>query len=210
MKSNTVAEGDCLNSIAFDNGFYWQTIWRHPSNKALRKRRKDPNVLYPGDVVNIPDPAEKEEAVALDRRHTFRLKGVPARLDLQFMIDGKLQANVPFKLDVEGKVTEGQTDDNACVSVPIRPNARQGKITVGQGVEARSYDLALGRLDPVDETTGMQARLNNLGFWCDVTGNWDDQSREAMAHFQMEVGLPATGDPDQDTLDALDAMQSGQ
>ena len=70
MKSHTVAEGDCLSSIAFDSGFIWQTIWWHSSNEALRERRNDPNVLYPGDVVKIPDPQEKEEDVALDRRHT--------------------------------------------------------------------------------------------------------------------------------------------
>ena len=134
---------------------------------------------------------------------------MPARLDLQFLFEGQPRAKVPFKLDVEGKVTEGETDDEGRVSVTIRPTARKGTITVGEGVEKRSYDLALGSLDPVEEITGMQSRLNNLGFWCDVTGDWDDQSRQAMTHFQAQVGLRATGDPDQDTLDRLEALHNG-
>jgi hypothetical protein len=210
MKSHTVAEGDCLSSIAFENGYLWQTIWEHSSNQALRKLRQDPNTLYPGDVVNIPDPEEKEEAVALDQRHTFRLKGVPARLDLQFLLEGVPRVKVPFKLDVQGKVTEGETDEEGRVSIPIPPNARKGSITLGKGIEARSYDLDLGGLDPVTEISGMQARLNNLGYWCDVSGNWDDESREAMTQFQTEMGLPATGEADADTLDRLDAMHSGE
>jgi hypothetical protein len=210
MKSHTVAEGDCLNSIAFENGMLWQTIWDHSSNQPLRQLRKDPNVLYPGDVVHIPDPEEKEESVALDQRHTFRLNGVPAQLDLQFLFEGAPRANEHFKIDVAGKVTEGQTDEEGRVWVPIPPNAKKGTITLGEGLEARTYDLSLGKLDPVEEITGTQARLSNLGYGCAVSGNWDDESREAMSAFQTAMGLAVTGEADAETLERLDAMHSGE
>jgi hypothetical protein len=210
MKSHTVAEGDCISSIAFENGMLWQTIWEHSSNQDLRSLRKDPNVLYPGDVVHIPDPEEKEEDVALDQRHTFRLNGVPAQLDLQFLFEGVPRVNEHFKIDVVGTVTEGKTDEEGRVSVPIPPNAKKGTITLGEGLEARTYDLGLGKLDPVEEITGTQARLNNLGYGCTVSGSWDDESREAMSAFQMATDLPVTGEIDSDVLERLDSMHSGE
>ncbi len=51
----TVEQGDCLDSIAFAHDFFPDTIWNHPPNAAIRAERKDPNILYPGDVLTIPD-----------------------------------------------------------------------------------------------------------------------------------------------------------
>ncbi|MEY2429487.1 MAG: hypothetical protein QOJ40_2372, partial [Verrucomicrobiota bacterium] len=43
-----VKDGDCLSSIAFSKGFFWETLWNHGDNSALKSKRKDPNVLSPG------------------------------------------------------------------------------------------------------------------------------------------------------------------
>jgi N-acetylmuramoyl-L-alanine amidase len=53
-KKHVVREGECLASIAFENGFFPDTIWRHADNSALKERRENPNVLQPGDVLFIP------------------------------------------------------------------------------------------------------------------------------------------------------------
>ena len=54
-----VKPGDCVSSIAFEHGFFPDTIWNHPSNKQLKEKRKDPNTLCAGDSVYIPDLREK-------------------------------------------------------------------------------------------------------------------------------------------------------
>ena len=57
----TVKQGDHLSSIA--NAFKfstYQTIWDHPHNAALKAQRVNPNVLYPGDVLYIPDKDTNE------------------------------------------------------------------------------------------------------------------------------------------------------
>lgn len=75
--------GDCVSSVAFNHGFFWETLWNHGSNSELKTKRKDPNILKEGDVVHIPDLTLKQESGATEQRHRFKLKGVPAKLKLK-------------------------------------------------------------------------------------------------------------------------------
>ncbi len=63
-----------------------------------------------------------------------------------------------------------------------------------------AWTLALGHLDPVDENEGVQARLNNLGFYCGkVDGIIGPHTAAALKSFQRKMGLPDTGRADQTT-----------
>lgn len=75
-----VKAGDCIASIAFENGFFWRTVWEDSGNAALKRKRKSPFQLLPDDEVQVPDLRRKEESRASDKRHRFKLKGVPAVL----------------------------------------------------------------------------------------------------------------------------------
>lgn len=37
-----VGPGDCIVSIAYDNGFHPDTLWDHPENAELKALRHDP------------------------------------------------------------------------------------------------------------------------------------------------------------------------
>ena len=51
-----IKQGDYLPKIAQENGFYdYLTIWDHGKNAQLKSKRKNPNVLAPGDELHIPD-----------------------------------------------------------------------------------------------------------------------------------------------------------
>ncbi|MBS1812078.1 MAG: peptidoglycan-binding protein [Acidobacteria bacterium] len=80
-----IQPGDCVSSIAFDRGFFWETLWNHPKNAELKQKRTDPNILKEGDVLFIPDKELKEESCATDQKHKFKIKGVPAKLKLKVM-----------------------------------------------------------------------------------------------------------------------------
>lgn len=85
MPEYTVKQGDCLSSIAARHGLFWEKVWNHPKNSKLKEKRKDPNILYLGDVVFVPDKDKKEESGPTEQRHRFRKKGTPAKLRLRLM-----------------------------------------------------------------------------------------------------------------------------
>ena len=64
MPSYTVKQGDCFMSIAAANGFLWDILWNHGDNATLKQLRKDPNVLFPGDTIVIPDKTQRIESAA--------------------------------------------------------------------------------------------------------------------------------------------------
>lgn len=54
--------------------------------------------------------------------------------------------------------------------------------------------IKIGHLDPVDEISGQQGRLNNLGYYFgDIDGNDSPRFRMAVEEFQCENGLTVDG-----------------
>jgi hypothetical protein len=200
----TVKQGECLSSIAYEGGFSWNTLWNHPENAALRRLRKNPHILFPGDEVFIPEKRERSESVATGQRHRFVAMGVPERLHLVLKKMGRPRANEPFTLIIDGRSFNGKTDASGTVDVAIAPNAAKAKLTIGAGDDLQVFELQLGHLDPVIEVSGAQARLNNLGFGCGaVDGILGPRTRNAIRAFQDKCGLAATGDLDEATRNKL-------
>lgn len=179
----TVKNGDCIESIAQEHGHFWQTVWNHPANAQLKKARKDPNVLLPGDLVTIPPVEQKEVAKATEARHKFRLKGVPSILKMVIKDMDEVVKNAKCTIVIDGTVTESQTDGKGRVQIPIPPNAQSGKLIVVHEGEEMEFDLKLGSVDPLESLSGIQARLANLGYQVTVTGNWDTETTEAISKF---------------------------
>jgi len=202
MPEYIVKQGDCLSSIGHKYGIFWEKIWNHPKNAKLRAKRQDPNIIYPGDVIFIPDKEEKEESATTEQRHRFRVKGVPAILRLQFKNGDKPRANEPYTLEIDGNLFSGRTDKEGRISHPIPPNAKKGKVLLGEHKE--EYILELGHLDPIEEVSGVQARLNNLGFDCGkIDGKLGPKTEASLKEFQKQYGLVVTGKMDEQTINKL-------
>src|SRR5262245_19743157 len=101
MPQHRVARGDCLSSIGKQYGFSWKALWDHPQNAGLKEKRRDPNVLFAGDVVFVPKVQIKEEAVPTDQRHKFKLKDVPSKFRVRLLRNGKPRSNKPYVLNIE-------------------------------------------------------------------------------------------------------------
>ncbi len=67
------------------------------------------------------------------------------------------------------------------------------------------FPLSLGRIDPVSESSGVQARLNNLGYRCGkLDGVLGPKTRAALMKFQASAGHPdPNGELDEQTRDLL-------
>lgn len=195
-------QGECISAIAARYGFFPATIWDDKANSRLKEERRDPNVLYAGDVLVIPDKRLRSELAATDQRHRFRRKGVPEKLMFQILEEGQPRANESYVLNVDGHWTKGTTDAEGTVVEFIPPNARKARLLLGE--EQQEYVLDLGYLDPIDQLSGVQSRLNNLGFDCGpVDGVLGPNTKAAIKEFQKEHSLQETGTPDQETKQKL-------
>jgi hypothetical protein len=207
-KKYIVKQGDCISSIAFKYGFFPDTIWNDSKNSKLRQDRKNPNVLKPGDVVYMCDKEEKDESCPSEERHRFKRKGVPEKLVIQFRTIGEPRANEAYVLDIDGALSEGQTDENGIAEVWIPPNAMKGKISFRDGGD--EYELELGDLDPITEVSGIQQRLQNMGFYeGPIDGKMSGQIEHGIGDFQKARGLNPTGKPDENTRNEIEQAYGG-
>jgi len=205
MAKHIVKQGDCIESIAFEKGFFWETIWNLPENAELKLERKDPNVLLAGDQVFIPDKREKTDVCATEQRHRFRRKGVPSMLRIVLEDEErKPRTGVQYTLEIDGQLFSGETDAEGRLQHPMPPDAKGGKLIIGTGDDQEEHELQLGNIDPITEISGVQARLNNLGFDCgEVDGVLNAKTRTAVERFQQEYSLPVSGEIDQETRENL-------
>lgn len=202
---HVVQPGDCLSSIGQAYGFAPATLWDHPDNAALRRKRTDPNVLQPGeDTVAIPDLRWKDVAGATGQRHRFIRRGVPEQLRIRLLRPNRQpRRQTPYRLTVDGQLTTGFTDDNGVLTAWIPPNARRGELIVDPDGRAEQHILQLGHLDPVESPQGVRQRLANLGY-LKIGPSLDETSlAHALQAFQAHAHLPQSGQADEATRAAL-------
>jgi hypothetical protein len=211
-QTHIVQQGECLSSIAQEYGFRdYKTVYQHGDNSELRKKRPNPNVIYPGDKVVIPDRDPKEVSVATGKVHAFTVKTPGKLLRVKLLVNGHdAIANEPYELDVGGESFTGTTDGDGQIEqiVPIGATSAEVRLV------GRRLTLNLGALNPLRDTgdtglSGAQARLHNLGFDAGPSdGILGPRTRGAAMLFQAEQGIPVTGKIDDATLGAL-AKQYG-
>lgn len=197
----TAKQGDCIHSIAFEKGFFPDTLWNHADNKSLKDLRKDPHVLLPGDVVSIPDKRLKEVSKPAESRHRFRRKGVPKEMRVQLIEGTEPVKNTLCKIKVLEREFEATSDGDGWLKIPIPPNAGLVTVRLPGGQE---FELMLGNLDPVDQITGVQGRLHSLGYYeGPIDGQLSPATKDALKAFKAARGLPVSSAIDDQTKVAL-------
>ena len=192
MPAYTIQQGDHLSALAERFGFFeLKSIWDHPKNAALKAKRKDPHILFPGDELFIPDKADKTASVPTTKIHTFKVKIEPLKLKLLLQdVNSKPRANVDCKLDIEGTVTPEKTGADGTITKTIPRSAKVGKLSLTD----LDVPLLIGHLDPVEEESGQIARLDNLGYEAGDLGKSDpDRFKSAVEEFQCDNGLKVDG-----------------
>ena len=205
MPKIKINSGHSIPSVAKDKGFFWETLWNHPENADLKSKRKNPNILYKGDEVFVPEKELKEVSKPTEARHKFRRKGEPLKFQLQLMMMGKPRKNEDYVLLVDGEQIQGKTDDEGILKATIPGNARGGTIVLRGGKE--EYPIRIGHLDPIDTVSGVKQRLNNLGFTCGTENDkLDQRTKAALQKFQTRHELKVTGEPDSATKAKLEEL----
>jgi hypothetical protein len=167
------------------------------------------NILMPGDVLVIPEKRMKEVRAATGKKHSFKIKGIPAIFRLQMFDVEDPRKNQSYEIILRGpfgqKKLSGVTDGDGVLQVYVPPDARSGALTIGP--DKYRLDVAFGELDPINTLSGVQKRLNNLGFKCgDPDGELNDATRSALSKFQQRFDLPVTGEADDATTAKLESV----
>jgi N-acetylmuramoyl-L-alanine amidase len=203
MAIHRVKQGECLSSIAHAYGFGDERfIYEHPNNEGLRAKRPDPNVLFPGDEVFVPDRAEKQVECATGRMHRFNVRRPRpvVRVVLKDR-DGETIPDSDYVFRVGKEVRDGKTS-GGLVEEPVPPDALRAELFVPAFKIAMRFDLQ--NLDPHDEATGAQQRLKNLRLYSGaVDADIGPRTEAALRAFQRMFGLEETGACDEKTRDAL-------
>lgn len=179
-------------SIAKDKGFFWRTLW--DKNPELKSLRKNPNVLLAGDIMKIPELQPAEFSRGSDARHKFKRKGEPVKIKLKLLVLDEPRANEDYTLVVEGKQIKGKTNAKGELEQYIPGNAKSGTLILDNGNE--EYPMRIGELDPVETISGVQQRLNNLGYGCGTSGEMDETTEKALKEFQAKYQLEVSGEAD--------------
>jgi hypothetical protein len=211
--THVVKQGDCLLRIAVQYGFAdWRTIYEHGDNADFRKKRPNPNVIFPGDKIAIPDKDEKALDVPSGAKHRFTVKLLHTMLRVLIKDENdEPLAGKQFELKLGGETYEGATNGEGILEQKVPETDEEGELTVWatDDKEAARYfwNVRVGHLDPVEEVHGVQQRLNNLGFYCgDADGEMSEDLRLALRGFQDIAGIEKTGAIDDATRSKLVEM----
>lgn len=206
FKPHVVKQGEHVARLALLSGSTEDEVWNHEKNAELKARRGSPEILAPGDVLYLP-------------------AGPVEGLELEKGADNAYQATVPRKpFSVKLATLAGPIADEPYEvrGLPQRPGSPPPGGRTGSGGEVelevpvttrelsihlprlvQTFTLALGAMDPLEETSGVRMRLENLGL---LSGGREPEPGEveaALVAFQSKEGLEATGRADDPTLERL-------
>ena len=204
-RAHIVEQGDCISKIAFEMGYTWKQIWNHSENRQLKRLRKDPNVLMPGDVVVLPDKKKKDKKKATGSKHGFQRNKDQSKLKIRLLVDGEPIKNKTCSFFESGteRLRMGRTNADGVVEIegesefPVLSKATYAALRVGEEPNSTLYEFNIGYLNPHDDTTGVQQRLNNLGYNCGaVDGNVGERLESAIRWFQRSNEMEDNGEID--------------
>jgi hypothetical protein len=161
------------------------------------------------------EPSLNPASVAPGKEH-YNVLRLPAHyVDIVLRHEyGQRLANARYEFEVSGKKIQGQTDENGRFQARVPAKEVEGKLTVwlleNDPEASLSWPVKINALAPVTEISGVQARLNNLGFNAGpVTGQMNATTKAAIIEFQelLEYEEP-NGELDQQTLEMLDVMNN--
>lgn len=203
----TVRSGDYLSKIAHEHGFAdWRTIYNDPHNADFRRRRPNPNLIFPGDQLFIPEPSARTAPAPTGGRSRFRAHRATTTLELTLIdFEGNPLANKACTLVIDGNPRAVTTSGSGALHETIPAHLSHAHLII----DASELTLAIGQLNPMDDTdddgvSGVQGRLSNLGCYGGaINGILGEETSEAIRAFQRANQLAETGQIDAQLKDTL-------
>ncbi|MCH9684102.1 MAG: peptidoglycan-binding protein, partial [Deltaproteobacteria bacterium] len=149
--------------------------------------------------------------------NVFVRKGVPEHLQLRFLDHlGEPLAGRDYRIEIDGEPEEpAQTDEHGAIELSVPPRAKRAVLHLRvappdvPGLELldpadleQTFEIEIGRLEPIESPRGGAQRLMSLGYLEDAKVD-ADRFLEAVLEFQTVKALPTTGEYDEPTQQAL-------
>jgi hypothetical protein len=166
MQPYVIRDGDYLAQLASKFGFDADTVWNDPSNADLQKLRPNPNILFAGDVLQIPDPPSQAPAgtsLTPGSSNSFVSDAPTVSLSVTLAAqDASAYASRAYTIQELDQLTGLQTDGSGVLT--FQAPVTLGVATVVFTDTGESWALSIGQLDPINTLSGIFQRLQNLGF----------------------------------------------
>lgn len=205
MRPYIVRQGDYVAKIAARVGCGEDEIWEHPKNASLHGDRRSVGVLNPGDVLYVPVGPQSADEVIPQSDNCYRGKVPRTRVRLVFKLDGEPRTHRECVVSGTGDAVRASTDGDGALTLEVPTVVRYLRVTFQEPRE--EFEVAIGHIDPTTETSGVRARLRQLGY---LQTRTDDalslavDTRDALACFQHDHGLPETGEADEATRESIE------
>jgi hypothetical protein len=113
-------------------------------------------------------------------------------------------AGQKYRLEVGGRTFSAETNGEGILSHQVPMGVSTGRLILDMWV----VDLEITPLDPPDQPLGLQARLQNLGYFDEAPGEGASEGGDTPAHlalmrFQSAYDLPAQGQMNGETKKKL-------
>lgn len=208
MKKYVVKQGETIYHVAQRYGHEPDHLWMFQKNEHLRQENRRKNILFPGDIVRVPDINVRRESASTERRHTYRVKSGPLtqiRLRLLFESEPRKDARCTLLINeahIPRTEIESKTDSDGIVEFDVPSQSTNGLLQVEND---EAYQLRFNYLNPINETSGVQQRLASLGFAPGpIDGIVGPLTRGATREFQREVRATIDGIVGPETRKHLD------
>jgi hypothetical protein len=209
VKPYVIKQGDYLLKLAHILGFDANKVWNDGKNAELKKERKDPAMLRPGDILFVPDEPKPRLPLNLKETNVFVARVPSVKVAVVLKQDGKPLADKAYVVEGIGDETPQQTDGEGRVKLELPVHTRE--VTIRFSETGQRFNLRVGDLDPPETPSGARMRLTSLGFYKAklagggerYVGHEDAALEAAVRAFQNAKGMEATGKLDDTTRAAL-------
>lgn len=200
-QQHTVAQGETLLRIAKQYGYQTsKALYNHPSNAEFKALRPDPNLIYPGDKITIPQKKEKFIPLRTNSINSFVVQNEKEYFRLQIIHeDGDDITGKRIVITIGSQTIDTVLPSNGLIEVELNENdSLTGQVDLylkeDQSSPSESFTAQVGHLDPIDTLSGVQARCNLLGFDCGtVDGINGSKTKAGVRDFQYEHDLEVDG-----------------
>jgi hypothetical protein len=190
-----IRQGDYLAALAHQLGFDADTVWNDPSNAQLKQLRSDPNILFPGDVLQIPNPTSQPPATNLTPGSTNNFVSSAPTVTITVKLvgaDPTTYASRAYTIQELDSLTGLTTDGNGVVTFQAPVTLSTATIVFTDTGESRA--LSIGSLDPTDTLSGIFQRLQNLGY-IDTTVIFDPKQLDVLRNGLIALKESQSGPP---------------